>query len=155
MAIDVLRRENKYTKEECEVWSSMTSDKIARCICTLLKDEHCLTISDMQWEITAHFSHEASEVTIFHALQQLEMQKVCMKWVPGQLVEEHEKLHGSGTQLPYSVLGRWEWLILANNYRRWKLIHFYMTGRSASMVWKKIEEEATRKFTNECSARWC
>ncbi len=59
---------------------SMILDKTVRCVHTLLKDNHCLTITNitnMQWEMAAHFSHEASEATIVHALQQLKMWKVC------------------------------------------------------------------------------
>ncbi len=40
------------------------------------------------------------------------------------LVRTLKKLHGSGTQLPYLVLGGWEWLTRANNYSPWKLDTF-------------------------------
>ncbi len=46
----------------------MILDKTVQCVCTLLKDNHCLTITDMREEMA-----EASEATIVRALQQLEM----------------------------------------------------------------------------------
>ncbi len=64
-----------------------------------------------------------------------------------------KKLHGSGTQLPYSVQGEWEWLTHGNNYRWWKLDQFLQTRKK---IWehslRKKEEEEPRKFKNERSA---
>ncbi len=61
------------------------------CIHSFLEDDHHLTISDMQWEMAAYFSLEASEATLVCALQQLEMQKVRGHRVPQQLTEEYQK----------------------------------------------------------------
>ncbi len=68
-----------------------------------------------------------------------------------------KKSHGSGTQLPYSVWGGWEWLTLANNYWRWKLDPFYKPERkSAGMVWKKKRKKC-RKNSRLIGppSRWC
>ncbi len=56
-----------------------------------LHDDYRLIITDMWREMAAHFSHEANEVTIVSALQQIRMQKVCACDIPRQLMEEHQK----------------------------------------------------------------
>ncbi len=47
----------------------------------------------MRREMAAHFSYKFSEATIFHALQQLEIGKVCACRVSKQFMEEHRKNH--------------------------------------------------------------
>ncbi len=74
-----------------EGWSTLMLDGTVWCIHTLLKDDYYLTITDLWWEVAACFSHKASEPLEVHVLQQLEMWKVCMCWVPQQSVEEHRK----------------------------------------------------------------
>ncbi len=54
----------------------MTLDKIVWYVHALLENDHCLTITDMQQEMAAYFSHKVSGATIVHALQWLKMQKV-------------------------------------------------------------------------------
>ncbi len=70
----------------------MILDKSVWCIHSLPKDDHHLTITDIQRETTACFSHKAGEATIIHVWQQLEMWKVCAGWVPRQLTEERQKI---------------------------------------------------------------
>ncbi len=85
------------------------------------------------------------------ALQQLEMQEVCVIDYSTFHERISKKLHGSGTQLPYSVQGWWEWLTRANNYCWWKLNPFLWArikiskpglekkkGRSAAKIHKLV-----------------
>ncbi len=72
MAVNAPRWENKHAQ-----WRlSVTLDETGRCIRTYLEDDHCLSITDMQREMAAQFSHKASATTIVCALQQLEKGKV-------------------------------------------------------------------------------
>ncbi len=41
-------------------------DKTMRWVCALLKDHRCLTITDMQGKMTAHFSQNAGGVTMHY-----------------------------------------------------------------------------------------
>ncbi len=88
---------------------SMMLDKAMQCVHFLLNDNHCFTITDMQREMAKHFSHKAGGATIVHALQQLNMQKVCEG-----CVNTHGRtskiLHETGTQHPYSICEGWKWL---------------------------------------------
>ncbi len=49
---------------ECKGRPSMIFDTTVQCVDALLKDDHCLTITDMRQELVAHFSHKAGDATI-------------------------------------------------------------------------------------------
>ncbi len=59
--------------DNCKGRLSMMLDKTVRWVCALLKDHWCLTITDMQGKMAAHFSHDA---WCNNALQ-VEMWKIC------------------------------------------------------------------------------
>ncbi len=61
-------RTNIYDDEH-EGQLSMMLDKTVRCIHALLKDDCHLTITGMQREMAAHFSHQVSKTTIVQVLQ--------------------------------------------------------------------------------------
>ncbi len=67
MAVDVPRRGTNIRNEN-KGWLSMTLNETARCVHTLFEDDLHLTITDMRWEMAAHFSHEASEAKVVCAL---------------------------------------------------------------------------------------
>ncbi len=106
----IQQRQSMLWDNKCEGRLSMMSDETVWCVHALLRDNYCsLTITNMRWEMAAHFSHKAGRATMVHALQQLEMPKISMCWGSSTTHgRTSKKLHGSGTQLPYSVQGGWE-----------------------------------------------
>ncbi len=74
MSVDVPRRENKHTRYEGQL--NTTLDKTVCYVHTFLEDNHCFTITDMRREMAVYFSHKAGPAATVHVLQQLEMQKV-------------------------------------------------------------------------------
>ncbi len=73
--------------------------KMYACIHALLKDDHHLTITDMQQEMVACFSHEPDKATMIRALQQLEMQSLHVLGLFGT----HRRTLKNCAGLPYSV----------------------------------------------------
>ncbi len=121
------------------------------CVCALLEDNCCLTITDTRQEMAACFSHEAGRTTVVCALQQLKMWKVFTLWVPRQLTEEHWKnLVGLAlnflTQYEEDGNDLLERIIIGDE--SW--INFYEPKRkSTSMAWKKRERSFKKKFKNK------
>ncbi len=81
----------------------MMLDETVQFTHALFKDDCCLTITDTQREMTAHFSHKGSDnscitttndVKSFYGLGFSTTRRRTSK-----------KSYGSGTQLPYSVQG--------------------------------------------------
>ncbi len=156
MAVDVLKRENKHTQQ----WARRVTEHDVKW------NGAMRTCSCRRWSLSYNYWHETRDgSTLFIKSQQGnnsscittdKMWKVCMHWVPRQLMEEHrKKLHRSSPQLPYSIKGGWEWLTRANNYQRWKLDLFLRAKKKIGQhgLEKKKEEEVPRKFKNAWSAR--
>ncbi len=121
--------------DEHKEWLSRMLDEIVWCVCSLLKDDCRLTITDMQREIAAHFSHEAGKATIVCTLQQLVIWKVCAGWASQQLMEEHWKNQtGAALNFPaqYKEDGNDlpQWIITSDGSR----IHFYTPQRKSKSV---------------------
>lgn len=124
-------------------------EETVRCVRALLQEDRRLTITDLQQQMAAQYSHTASHGTIHTALKQhLEMTKVCARWVPRQLSDEHRKrrmgwalefltaYHNQGNDLIARIVtGDESW------------IHFWTPEtKQQSKVWKKKGEEAPKKF---------
>ncbi len=75
-------------------------DETVGCIYIHLEDDHRLTVTNMQREMAAHFTHKAVEATTVCALQQLKMGKVYAHWLLRQLMEKHRK-NCMGTELNF------------------------------------------------------
>ncbi len=72
---------------------SDSMEETVRCVRALLDEDRRYTVTNLQREMSLHFSYEASRGTIHTALtEQLEMSKVCTHWVPRQLTDKHRKI---------------------------------------------------------------
>ncbi len=104
------------------------------------------TITDMQREIAARFSHEASEATIVHTVQQVKMRKVCTYWVPRQFTEHQKNYMGVAlnflTQYEKDGNDLLEQIITSDE----SPIHFCEPERKSASFWKKKRGRRVEKI---------
>ncbi len=124
-------------------------EETVRRVRTLLDEDRWYTVTNLQREMSLRFSYEASHSTIHTALtEQLEMLKVCARWVPRQLTGEHRKNRlASALQFltQYNEQGNDLIERIVTGDEIW--VHFWTPEtKEQSRVWKTKAEETPKKF---------
>ncbi len=134
---------------------SDTIEETVRCVRALLEEDRRHTITDLHHEIETHFLHETSRTTIHRALvEHIGMRKVCARWVPRELTEQHRKNRmGAALELlsSYHELGDDYLQRIVTGDETW--VHYWTPEtKKQSSVWKLPEEPAPKKFKERPSA---
>ncbi len=132
---------------EWEGWTLSKINETKWCVRVRLDDDHCLTVTNLHWEMVVYFLREVGCGIVRCASNKLEMHKVCAQWVPHELIPEiWEQVVAMQTFLAHYEKGGTkllEWAVTGDE--SW--IHYWTSKMKAcSSVWKTKNKPSLRKF---------
>lgn len=133
--------------------SDATNEDTVAGVRMLLDEDRRMTVRQMTQALRDRFIIEVSTFTVLQIIHDMGLKKVCARWVPRDLTEDH-RTNRSGAALEFltryhrdpTILNR-----IVTGDESW-VHHFVPSSKQDSMVWKKAEEPAPKKFKTVASA---
>ncbi len=150
--IDMFRngREEVHDEQREGRPSEAVNEETVNIIRTLLEENRRYTVSDLHQKMATQYAYvDCSRTSIYRILsEELEMTKVCARWVPRALTEAHRTQRmGAALDFLTRYQARGDKFLdqLVTGDETW--VHYWTPEtKRASMVWKTATEPAPKKF---------